>query len=892
MRPISLTISGVNSFIEKQAVDFEAAGADNLFCVSGCTGSGKTTILDCIILALYSKQNERGSTLSDYINLKCDEALIEFTFELSGTVYQTVRRISRKQGKNLMLLRSAGGEILAEGDNAFRFLSEKIGLDVDEFTNVVVLQQGRFSRFLKATKGERVKTIGRLFELGRFSELYTKFNAKAGELSARIAANESIISRYADITDELFAAKGDELKALAATLVETERARVEAKNAAAAIKKGFEDYCTFSALTSRLNELEAKLSVTREAIEKGREYKKGLEERERTLLERERARDALIERRSLLNGLGEQYRRLEENEGELNGNARALELELKRIDEARSEVGRLATETSRLETELDAAFKNKYLAAAKVDRDVKKCDEELLRWTAREGERLSRVDVVRQATAELEKRKKRLAVVTEQAVTTHKILIAAEGEADTIRKKCDEARRVYDELVKSDALAVIAGSLKPGDVCPVCGERINELLPVAVNASDVTEETLKGLEARRDELERRLAASTAAHGSAQSDFLNAKKEVAEAEETLERAKRREQELAEAEIKGTLEALKKLKDLLETDVQLCAKREKATETLKILEETHTKNAKSNEARKALLMKERRELDAKAGADYGAELKTVEETLAAMTEERAKIDELKGKSDARLNELNALLLAAEGEKKAVGLQLKPCPEVTGEQAQKAELADQTAQKKHAENIAAVEKARGELTAVENELKLKKELSALVGELKHERDKHEKMAKLFSRGAFSEFVAGEYVKAFTRSASSILGELTGGKYSLHYDEKSGDFAVADFLSGNERRSVKTLSGGETFLASLALAIAISEELSRNRDYGFFFIDEGFGTLSEDALDTVMSALERLSRDTLVGVITHRSELIERIPSVIKVERADEEHGSRVLL
>jgi exonuclease SbcC len=101
---------------------------------------------------------------------------------------------------------------------------------------------------------------------------------------------------------------------------------------------------------------------------------------------------------------------------------------------------------------------------------------------------------------------------------------------------------------------------------------------------------------------------------------------------------------------------------------------------------------------------------------------------------------------------------------------------------------------------------------------------------------------------------------------------------------------LSGNEKRNVKTLSGGETFLASLSLAIAISQELSKSKNFDFFFIDEGFGTLSQDAIDMVVGALETLSSDTMVGVITHRNELIERIPAVVKVSAPDEETGSKI--
>ena len=96
MRPIRLTIEGINSFTEPQTLDFERVGADNLFCVSGVTGSGKTTILDCMVLSLYPKHGKRGN-LEDYINLRRSEGKIDFVFELGGEIYETRRVISRGQ---------------------------------------------------------------------------------------------------------------------------------------------------------------------------------------------------------------------------------------------------------------------------------------------------------------------------------------------------------------------------------------------------------------------------------------------------------------------------------------------------------------------------------------------------------------------------------------------------------------------------------------------------------------------------------------------------------------------------------------------------------------------------------------------------------------------------
>ena len=150
------------------------------------------------------------------------------------------------------------------------------------------------------------------------------------------------------------------------------------------------------------------------------------------------------------------------------------------------------------------------------------------------------------------------------------------------------------------------------------------------------------------------------------------------------------------------------------------------------------------------------------------------------------------------------------------------------------------------------------------------------------------MFARGEFNAFVATEYIKDFTFSASKTLSELTGGKYTLSYDEEESDFFVTDFLNSNEKRKARTLSGGETFLASLSMAIALSKEIARFGTFDFFFIDEGFGTLHDAALDQALDVLCELSKTSLVGLVTHRTELIGRIPVTLLVTEADGEKGS----
>ena len=151
---------------------------------------------------------------------------------------------------------------------------------------------------------------------------------------------------------------------------------------------------------------------------------------------------------------------------------------------------------------------------------------------------------------------------------------------------------------------------------------------------------------------------------------------------------------------------------------------------------------------------------------------------------------------------------------------------------------------------------------------------------------LKELTKGDAFTNFVADAFIEEITADASARMSDLSSGQYTLFYNGEA--FFVKDYFSAGESRNVSTLSGGEKFLASLSLAIAISRKTAHSRDYGFFFIDEGFGTLDGNAIETVCASLEALALDTVVGVITHREELIERIPSVLEVEKADGENGS----
>ena len=211
--------------------------------------------------------------------------------------------------------------------------------------------------------------------------------------------------------------------------------------------------------------------------------------------------------------------------------------------------------------------------------------------------------------------------------------------------------------------------------------------------------------------------------------------------------------------------------------------------------------------------------------------------------------------------------------------------------------------------VEARRQELLAVLEEVKAHVTLAkGKVGVLKGQHDRWQELERqrvafekrrsladdlggLLRGRRFVSFLAQEHLKDMALEASYQLGRLTGQRYALELaKDKDCEFVIRDDYNGGNRRMVSSLSGGEVFLTSLALALALSSKIQLRGKYplGFFFLDEGFGSLDEEKLDKVMNALEKLhDRNRMVGVISHVKELRERLPRYLEVVAAGEDGG-----
>jgi exonuclease SbcC len=192
-------------------------------------------------------------------------------------------------------------------------------------------------------------------------------------------------------------------------------------------------------------------------------------------------------------------------------------------------------------------------------------------------------------------------------------------------------------------------------------------------------------------------------------------------------------------------------------------------------------------------------------------------------------------------------------------------------------------------AVARARAEDTVqrIEADLAEAERLRGEQGQATERRQVAETLAEHLKANRFEKWLLDEAVVSLAASASEILGELSGGSYALSVDSRSGAFTVIDHVNASQPRPARTLSGGETFLASLALALGLAEQVADLATGGTarleaLFLDEGFGTLDADTIDVVATALDELgARGRMVGIVTHVRDLAERLPVRYEVRK-----------
>ncbi len=879
MRPLKAEFQAFGPYAGYESVDFEELYGRGLFLICGKTGIGKTMILDAMTFALFGKSS--GHSRDDLEGLRCTNAdfstatFVKFEFDNNGEHYLFERRLERKR-KNL----SAYCNVSRMGDDGVFYplmenpkekavnekAAEIIGLDYEQFRRVYVLPQGQFERFLTASSEEKEKILTSIFGEEKWQMIAEHFYNEADKRKNALKDLQERISN--SLTDE-----GCTSLSALSYLIENNREQeriideeygkadygkiIEAEQKKLSFAKRFED----------LHKAEKRLSDLKDRKEERERLGKRADDgkradRVRMLLDAEKSAGEIAEKR-------------QEEKKEALGKKKESE-----------EVLRHASE--KLKLHAGKAHDTEVLRERKITYEGKRKDYEGLE----------------EAEKELADKNKELELALKEENRAKKNMESSAARVTELKDEFIALQREHDELLKaylSGITGELAESLQEGKPCPVCGStehpakaRISKNSITRAMVDDRREAAGKKyseLEELMSEQERRKILFDEKHAGVEkarteAAGLSAKLDSKKGNLVPGISSLKELNLAiddisseiseyEEELKRLTEAEKDAKESLaaaEAAVTAAGKEEReAAEKLDRAAKEAVRGLKENgfvsgdEAR--ALMLSPGELDELFSemAEYDADLKNSDEVLKAIR------SELKGTEEPDAEKSRKKLKEADDAGKEY-------------YAKKAVLSKETER---------LERKLADLSSlgngIEDRIREAEEDFAFAKKLRGD-----------SGTGLGRYVLGIMFSSVVTAANKMLEMVHGGRYRLFRSDdraqgsnKRGlELKVYDKNSGgHEGRFVSTLSGGEKFLASLALSIGMSTVAQKSGlKIEALFIDEGFGSLDDDSIGDAMSILNSIQEaNGLVGIISHVQILQDQIPVKLKVE-ADEK-GSHII-
>jgi exonuclease SbcC len=450
-----------------------------------------------------------------------------------------------------------------------------------------------------------------------------------------------------------------------------------------------------------------------------------------------------------------------------------------------------------------------------------------------------------------------------QLARAGELLAEAEAAQAAAEEETRLARQELEKLRRQHAADDLRRDLRPGDPCPVCLQTVGEVPPQAHPPLDQADARLK--QAERREQDARAAATKADKGLSvlRQSLAGLQRQ---ADTVRQERDRKEGELAQDLPPGHDRSLDSLG-------ASAGQQEQAQAEQKRLQKDHQRLESDLREKQRVVNETKRQLSGLEGRveAAGEALKKAEEEVARLSRELLELAQAQG-----WIEVCQRLAAGQDPFPAAAARAQSCRDVR--------------------NSAAAELAvlEEKLARLEKDIDRARELREEEAERRQEAAVARELADLLRADRFQAFVQEEALRILAEDGTRHLEELSGGRYA--FDVRGQEFLVADHWNADETRSVKTLSGGETFLASLALALALAERLpglaaaEGQMTLESLFLDEGFGTLDVDTLEVVAQALEALrSGNRMVCLITHVRELAERMPARIEVIKT--QTGSRIV-
>ena len=923
MRPLRLTLSAFGPYAAQTTLDLEKLGKGGLYLITGDTGAGKTTIFDAITYALY---DHSSSGIREGSMLRCKYAddktptFVELEFEVHGVRYMVRRNPEYQRPKARgegMTTEKADATLTYPDDrppvtkakDVTAAVQEIIGLDYNQFSQIVLIAQGQFTKLLNASTEERSRIFRKLFRTQRYAQLQERLQAEAAALNQqRTAQNAKLDSLLGGLQ---FAPDDPDAEALrvlcAQTVPETALTLLDALTArqAAALEEA----------GTALQTTEAQLDTVQRQLGAAAQAQRLAQQLTARQAELAAARPALDAARAEADRHAGDAAQLDALTAQVTQAQSALaaydalDALCRQQTEARDAARLAAAQAHKRRTQLDSL--NAALAAAETELSaLADADTRLLALQTHSTQLAQRGEA-------LTKLEQRLAECQHQAKRAHK----AQESYRAAAAAQDEARTRQNTLERAflDAQAgLLAESLTEGAPCPVCGSThhpARALLPH-------TAPTQAQVEAARQ-------AAAAADRQAQTASAAAQSALAAANEA-KISLRRDAETLLPERFTAPEGTVPLTFALMTNV--LAEESAALQTAQAGCAAQCRQAEADCRRKAQLEADRQaktrqrpaleQAAAEADRSAAAQNASADALEGQIAERRAALPyPRRADAQAALDKLEADRSALRTGMDTAQRRLKQAEQTVAaaEAAVDALTAQQTAAQKElparsAEELTAQQTA---LTAARETLRSReKQLSAQLLPNRKTAAQYRAAAEarqtLESRWQWVSALAAtaggtltskqkikleayiqmNYLDRILRYANTRLMQMTAGQYELerigaeNQRSQSGlDLGVIDHYNGT-RRSVKTLSGGESFKASLALALGLSDEVQSSAGgirLDTLFLDEGFGSLDEESLELAIRVLSGLTEgDRLVGIISHVGALKDRIDRQVVVHKA----------
>lgn len=858
MKPIKLTLSAFGPFSGRTEIDFEKIGESGIYLITGDTGSGKTTIFDAVSFALYGEPSggrelRAGKSFrSDYAASDAETYVI-FEFEQHGRRYIAERaptytrkaKIGTGTAENMAYARFtdvSSGQIWTRIDETDEKIKEIIGLDRKQFAQTVMIAQGEFRRILNAKSDERKQIFQKLFNTSR----YEMFQNRLREMNS-------------DCTKQMEELNGR-------IISEIDRVRLSPLLRTDFTKEGYgwENAGEFLAELGKYN------SWTEKNLKEAAEEFEQLSKQSETLVKK--IAEAEETNRRIL--------RLEEKksalERQLEGSS-GIEDKEKRLESAKKAAEVLVTETLIADKQRSLTAKKERFAKLSV---LLKNQEETVNKARRELEAAEKsAENLPEMRAEFVRQQEILPVFNN--LERLKISYAADSKKlFSLKAEWEDAENSYKTMLNRFILGqagILARGLREGMPCPVCGSE-DHPAPAKMTDEIPTQEAVAAAEKK--------AAKTRKDYSDFGGGVTALKAKIEESESDERIKGS----SIVKIEERLAALKR--EISNTEARLAGARERIAAASSSYSALNAELSSVNSDVSALEpeLENLRNSFEKAVADKGFD--NVEDYHRSKLESdmlRALEKEI---ADYR-SETKTLESAVKELEKAVdGREI--C-DVNALRNKKSELT---------EGISAADLRRIELEKlIDINKNAASELEKLLKKQDEIRRKWAEISDLYktvsgqqsggkAKFSFEAYVQQHYFRQMTVSANERLKVLTDGTYMLRCKEKAKnlrqqtglDLDVFDRNTG-QWRDVSTLSGGESFMASIALALGLSDVVQENSggiQLDSMFIDEGFGTLDENSLRQAINLLDRLADGKrLIGIISHVAELKNRIDRKIIVTK-----------